>query len=254
MDCEIFIGWDARERLAWEVCARSIISNAELPPPIRAISMRALRAGGMYGRPTERRDGVLFDVVSQAPMSTEFALARFFVPFLTRARWAIFCDADFMFRADVAELIEHSDSQYAVQVVQHRDYLPREAVKMDGQPQTAYPRKNWSSLMLWNMQHAGVRRLKLGDANVKPGLWLHQFKWLEEREIGALPAEWNWLEGVSSETIDPKAVHFTRGTPDILDGPVAYSGEWLRHVSMEQKLRLDDGAASARWQKAEVAA
>ncbi|MGP1675925.1 MAG: hypothetical protein ACTS6J_02050, partial [Burkholderiales bacterium] len=235
---EIFIGWDARERLAWEVCARSITANAALPPPIRPISMQALVAAGLYRRPTERRNGVLWDVASGAPMSTEFALARFFVPFLTRASWAIFCDGDFMFRADIAELLQHADRRYAVQVVQHPDYLPGERVKMDGQIQTAYPRKNWSSLMLWNMQHAGVRRLNQHDANTKPGLWLHQFAWLEPHEIGALPIEWNWLEGTSDPAIKPCAVHFTRGTPDMLDKPMAYRQEWCDHISIEQTDRI----------------
>ena len=226
-DYEVFIGWDYRERLAWEICARSIIAHSVMPPPpIRPISMQALQAAGLW------------DVVSDAPMSTEFALARFFVPFMTRAHWAIFCDTDFMFRADIGELIAHADKRYAVQVVQHPDYIPRETMKMDGQPQLAYKRKNWSSLVLWNMSHAGARRLNQHDANVKPGLWLHQFMWLNAHEIGALPAEWNWLDGTSDTAINPKAVHFTRGTPDILDKPMSYRKEWCDYISIEQADRF----------------
>ena len=235
MDVEIFIGYDSRERTAWEVCARSIIRHAALPPTISPIGMGTLN--GHYRRPTERRDGILFDTVSKAPMSTEFALARFFVPCVAKASWALFCDADFMFRADVAELFALADMRFAVQVVKH-EHHPIDKVKMDGQPQTDYPRKNWSSLMLWNMQHAGVRRLKLGDANTMPGLWLHQFAWLDAHEIGALPLEWNWLESVSSPAIEPKAVHFTRGVPGMIKPPVAYAEEWLSHVSFEQGARL----------------
>ena len=226
-DCEIFIGWDPRERAAWEVCAQSIIRNAALPPVIRPISMQSLCDIGRYKRPTERRDGVLFDGISNAPMATEFAIARFFVPLVSRARWALFIDADFMFRADVAELFALADPRYAVQVVQHPDYAPHETVKMDGQPQLGYSRKNWSSLMLWNMNHSGSGRLVMHDANTRPGLWLHQFAWVHDQEIGALPAEWNWLEGISDPDIDPKAVHFTRGTPDMPGyEDSAYAGEW----------------------------
>ncbi|MCR4331286.1 MAG: hypothetical protein NUV34_01060 [Sulfuricaulis sp.] len=227
-DCEVFIGWDDRERAAWEVCARSIIRNAAMPPTIRPISMQALREIGRYKRPTDRRDGVLFDEISNAPMATEFAIARFFVPLVARARWALFVDADFMFRADVAELFALADPRYAVQVVQHPDYAPHETIKMDGQPQSGYARKNWSSMMLWNMNHAGAAcRMSLHDANTRPGLWLHQFAWVHDGEIGALPAEWNWLEGISDPGIDPKAVHFTRGTPDIPGYEnSAYADEW----------------------------
>ncbi len=239
VECEIFIGYDARERLAWEVCARSITAHASLPPPIRPICMQALQLAGLYRRPTVRDEvGILTDVISRAPMSTEFAIARFFVPFLTRAPWALFCDADFMFRADIAELLEHADQRYAVQVVKHADYVPRETVKMDDHPQSAYSRKNWSSLVLWNMASAGAKRLTLHAANTQKGLFLHQFSWLEAHEIGELPAAWNWLEGTSDPMIEPKAVHFTRGVPGMIKPPVAYTSEWCDHISLEQGSRL----------------
>lgn len=208
---EIFIGYDSRERAAWEVCARSIVRHAALPPTISPIGMGTLN--GAYRRPTERRGGILFDTVSDAPMSTEFALARFFVPCVARAQWVLFCDADFMFRADVAELFALADHRFAVQVVKH-DFHPADVVKMDGQPQTDYPRKNWSSLVLWNMAHAANKRLWQADLDTRPGLWFHQFGWLKDHEIGELPAEWNYLEGVSAAA-DAKAVHFTAGTPDM---------------------------------------
>lgn len=230
MDCEIFIGWDARERLAWEVCARSIISHAELPPPIRPVSMEAMRSVGLYRRPTSRDSaGRLHDDLSHAPMATEFALARFFVPFIARSQWALFCDADFMFRADIAELMAHAEQRYAVMVVKHPEYKPSEDIKMDGQIQTSYSRKNWSSLMLWNMSHAGARRLNVFDANQQSGLWLHKFGWLDDKEIGELPPEWNWLEGTSDASIEPKAVHFTRGTPDMIQD-AQYANEWHAHL------------------------
>lgn len=238
-DCEILIGWDARERTAWEVCARSIIRNAALPPTIRPIGMGTLR--GLYNRPTERRGQVLWDSISNAPMSTEFALARFFVPLVSRARWALFCDGDFMFRADVADLFALADPHFAVQVVKHH-YHPTERLKMDGQPQTDYPCKNWSSLILWNLKHASANRIWNADANLRPGLWLQRFGWLHDDEIGELPVEWNWLEGSSDPAIEPKAVHFTRGTPDMPgheDG--LYAGEWCDYLSPR-----DSGEAKAR--------
>ena len=235
-DCEVFIGWDARERSAWEVCARSIMRHAAVPPAIRPIGIATLH--GTYLRPFERRRGmaggsVLWDTISDAPMSTEFSLARFFVPLVARARWALFCDGDFMFRADVHELIALADPRYAVQVVKH-EHHPAERTKMDGQPQTDYPRKNWSSLVLWNLGHAAARRLWKAEANMQPGLWLHRFGWLKDHEIGELPAEWNWLEGSSDPAVEPKAVHYTRGTPDMLDEPLAFEWEWLALEGMHE--------------------
>ncbi|MCR4297501.1 MAG: hypothetical protein NUV75_01925 [Gallionella sp.] len=211
-DVEIFIGYDGRERTAWEVCARSIIRHAALPPTISPIGMGTLN--GRYRRPTERVDGILIDKVSDAPMSTEFALARFFVPCVARAQLALFCDADFMFRADVAELFALADPRFAVQVVKH-DYHPVDKIKMDGQPQSDYQYKLWSSLVLWNMVHAANKRLWQFDLDTRPGLWFHQFGWLRDDEIGEIDPSWNWLDGVSDPSIEPKAVHFTNGTPDM---------------------------------------
>ena len=237
VDCEIFIGWDSRERTAWDVCARSIIAHAGLPPFIRPISMDAMREVGLYRRPTSRDSaGRLHDDISHAPMSTEFALARFFVPFLARSQYAIFCDADFMFRADIAGLIAHAENRYAMMVVKHPRYTPTEDIKMDGQEQTSYDRKNWSSLMIWNMSSAGARRLNVHDANTRNGLWLHTFGWLEDKEIGGLPPEWNWLEGTSDSGIEPKAVHFTRGTPDMGLTGLASADEWNAHLPCGQQL------------------
>jgi hypothetical protein len=244
MDVEIFIGWDPRERRAWNVCDRSIVAHSAVPPPRRAICRTLLEHEGFYWRPTARRGGRLWDEISGAPMSTEFALARFFVPFVARGvRWALCVDGDFMFRADVAGLLALADPRYAVQVVKHR-HLPAEAEKMDGQAQTAYDRKNWSSCVLWNLGHAGCRRLLLRDANEKPGLWLHQFGWLKDHEIGDLPHAWNWLEGSSAAAIDPKAVHFTRGTPDMPGyEDAAYADEWRGHLSVNEVIRATQAAA-----------
>jgi hypothetical protein len=99
---------------------------------------------------------------------------------------------------------------------------------MDGQIQLAYPRKNWSSLVLWNCLHPAHSVLP-ELVNTWTGRRLHGFEWLDDKLIGALPEAWNWLEGHSSPALDPKAVHFTRGTPDLPGyGEVAYAGEWHR--------------------------
>jgi hypothetical protein len=228
----VFVGWDPREPQAYDVCAFSIRRRASVPTAVAPVRLADLRAEGLYTRPTETRDGVLWDVISEAPMSTEFAISRFFVPLLARRAgvrgWVAFCDCDFLFLADVAELFRLPDDRHAVACVQH-DHRPSETVKMDGQVQTRYARKNWSSMMLFNVSHPANERLTLEMLNGVPGRDLHRFCWLEDHEIGAVPVDWNWLEGTSPDLgRTPKVVHYTRGGP-WMDGweDVAYAQEWL---------------------------
>ena len=81
--------------------------------------------------------------------STEFTFTRFLVPALANYKgWALFCDSDIVFLKDVKELFDQAEDKYAVMCVQH-DYTPKPGIKMDGQKQTLYPRKNWSSMVLY---------------------------------------------------------------------------------------------------------
>ncbi len=222
----IFIGHDSREATAFYVCMRSLCSKASEVMPVTGLYLDQLQAQGIYHRPHERREGRIWDVISGAPMSTEFALTRFLAPYLAGSGWALFCDCDFLWRADVCELFALADPRYAVMAVKH-DHQPREAVKMDGQAQLAYPRKNWSSLMLFNCDHPLNAALTPELVSSAPGRDLHGFCWLPDKAIGSLPETWNWLEGYSDPAIEPKAVHFTRGTPDMPGYEhAAYAEEW----------------------------
>lgn len=227
MSLRVFIGWDRRELLASQVCARSMTRNASQPLDLRPLILPHLQATGLYCRPTEIRGTRLFDIISQHPMATDHALTRFLVPELAgRKGWALFCDGDILWRGDVAELFGVADPKYAVMVVKH-DHKPPEVAKMDGQVQAQYECKNWSSVILWNCAHPANAALRVGAVNTKPGLWLHQFRWLAPELIGALPVEWNWLAGYSEPIAAPKAVHFTKGTPDMTGHYEApYADEW----------------------------
>lgn len=214
---KVFIGYDARESNAYRVCVASIVQHTRDGFDVTPVNGRLL--GASYARKEMRDgDGRLWDLTAgRAPMSTEFANARFYVPHMARSGWALYCDGDFMFRADLRDLFALADSRYAVHVVPHR-HVPLENVKMDGQVQTTYDRKNWSSLMLFNCDHPAVRDVLTPDyLNRAPGLDLHQFKWLDDHLIGALPYEWNYLVGVADWRVAPKckAAHFTLGTPDM---------------------------------------
>lgn len=157
----------------------------------------------------------MWDDLSDAPMSTEFACSRFLVPFLANGSWlAIFMDSDMLIRGRIDRVVELLDRDKAVTVVKHR-FDPPEGVKMDGQAQTRYARKNWSSFMVWNLAHPANKRLTLEMVNTLPGRDLHRFCWLEDHEIGEIGPEWNWLVGHSEPTIDPKVVHFTEGLPSM---------------------------------------
>ncbi len=235
-DLEVFVGWDAREALAWQVCVASMQAHAaDYPLPVRPIGRRLLEDEGLYTRPTEVHGNQLWDVISQQPMSTDFSLARYWVPQIASgAAWALFCDCDFLWRADPREILAHADPRCAVMVVPHR-HEPAETEKMTGQMQTAYFRKNWGSLVLWNLRHAGVRRLSRGDLNSWHKHDLHGLRWLAPMEIGFLPEDWNWLEGVSptlgQDAIEPKAVHFTQGTPDMPGYEVSpHADEWRSYL------------------------
>lgn len=226
----IWLGYDSREVDAFVVATESLKKHNATNIPVKGILLSDQIKLKNYKRPYRKIVGSLFDEISQAAMSTEFALTRFLTPALAKAGWALFCDCDVMFRSEISELFSLADDRYAVQVVKHR-HIPKESVKMDNQPQQPYPRKNWSSVMLFNCDHPSNKKLTLDLINSKRGAELHAFCWLEDHEIGELNPEWNYLEGYSTEEIDPKIVHFTLGTPLMLgcyNSP--HASEWLENL------------------------
>jgi lipopolysaccharide biosynthesis glycosyltransferase len=199
----IYIGWDSREPIAADVLKHSIEAHTSIPVNIIYLQQDKLRSEGLYWRETD-------------PLaSTEFTFTRFLVPYLNNYEGhAIFVDCDFLCLSDLAELIEQADSKKAVQVVQH-DYTPAAGFKMDGRQQLPYPRKNWSSMILWNCGHKDNQKVDLEFVNTATGQELHRFTWLKDKDIGNLSPEWNWLVGWYREQRDgyPKWLHFTLGGP-----------------------------------------
>lgn len=235
MKRSIFIGFDPREADAFTVCERSIRRHLSIPAPIRAINLDDMRARGLYWRPTQyavnERGPVMQDVISCAPMSTAFAISRFLTPVLAETGWALFMDCDMLVRADLAELFALADDRYAVMVVKH-DYRPAQAAKMDNQPQTAYPRKNWSSVMLMRADHPAMKALTVDMINTLPGRDLHSFSWLDDALIGELPREWNHLVGVNEPNPDAKIVHHTLGVPSMKGYEAAeFAAEWWAEMN-----------------------
>lgn len=199
----IFIGWDQREPEAFDVAKFSLTRRASIPVEVTPIKVAELRAQGLY-----RRD-------ADPLAATEFTYTRFLTPALAGFRgWALFCDCDFLWLGDIAGLLEYTRVPKAVYCVQH-DYRPKETTKMDGAVQTVYPRKNWSSLMLFNCDHPSVQSLTPEVVNRESGAYLHRMQWAADGDIGAIPVDWNWLEGWNEKPAHgtPKVVHFTRGGP-----------------------------------------
>lgn len=217
----IYLGYDPNEHEAFEVCRHSLDRHTDAPLYIFPLRTRALRAMSMYWRPDD-------------PLaSTDFTYTRFLTPFFGgRHGWALFMDCDILCRGDVGDLFALADPRYAVMVVKHA-HKPAARAKMGGKRQTVYPRKNWSSVVLWNCTHPSNLEIDwLTAANEQPASWLHQFKWLKDAEIGALPLAWNYLVGhnTKAECSEPKFVHFTEGVPGIHPGhdEDEYAAEWLR--------------------------
>ncbi len=198
--------------------------------PVRGLILSDLQQRGLYYRPTEKRLGKLYDVISEHPMSTEFAISRFLVPHLQQKGLALFMDCDMLSRWNLERVFDEVDRSKAVTCVKHK-YEPPAGVKMDDQVQSHYARKNWSSFMIFNCDHPSNKKLTVDLVNTVPGRDLHRFCWLEDHEIGEIGQEWNWLPGHSDETIDPKMVHFTEGGPWFTAfQDVPYAGEWREEL------------------------
>ncbi len=209
----IWIGYDPREATAFAV-ARYSIRRFDHHTPICGVVLSALMQADLYKRETKTK--VNGDGRRQliGAISTEHANARFLVPALAKTGWALFIDCDVMVRSNINALFRLADSTKALMCV-HHDHRPRETMKMDGQTQTQYPRKNQSSVMLINCDHPANKALTVEMVNSLPGRDLHRFCWLDDELVGELPPEWNYLVGHSKLDRSPKLVHFTRGLPDM---------------------------------------
>jgi hypothetical protein len=200
---KIFVGYDSREDIAWEVCRHSLLRHADDDLIVIPIRQKSLRELGLYTRPIDKG------------ASTEFSITRFLTPYLAaQSGWVAFCDCDFLFTDDVRNVFEGLDASKAVYCV-HHDYTPAHSIKMDGKAQSAYPRKNWSSFMIFNCDHPDVRALTPAVVNSASPAHLHRLEWIQDANaIGALDLEWNFLVGeYAKPQKTPRVLHYTVGGP-----------------------------------------
>jgi lipopolysaccharide biosynthesis glycosyltransferase len=209
----IFIGYDPREAVAYHTCANSIIRHASKPVAIIPLALN------LFEDYTETHtDG-----------SNQFIYSRFLVPHLMDyTGHAIFIDGDMIVRSDIAELWQWRHKQYDVQVVKH-NYETRMTEKYLGAKNENYPRKNWSSVIIWNCESPANKRLTPEFVQRSTGAELHRFTWIRDEQIGDLPAEWNWLPDEYGPNINADLLHYTLGAPcfhDFATTPMA--DEWHR--------------------------
>lgn len=217
-DLKIYVGYDPREDVAYQVCKHSI-EDLSINTSVEPLIQSELREQKLYWREIDPKS------------STEFTFTRFLVPALNDYKgWALFIDCDTLLLTDIQELFDKADDKYAVMVVKH-EYWPSKLKKMDGKEQHLYPRKNWSSVMLFNCGHPDNSALTLDYVNDmnNSGATLHRFNWLKDEVIGSLHHEWNWLVNWYRSPMEgyPKLLHYTEGGPWFADYfTSAYSNEW----------------------------
>jgi lipopolysaccharide biosynthesis glycosyltransferase len=233
MDMKIYVGYDTREDIAWQVCRYSLLRHASAEVSVFPLKQDTLRELGLYYRPVD------------STAATEFSLTRFLTPYLAAYDgWSIFVDCDFLYTADITTLLSELDESKAVYVVKH-DYAPRHAVKMDGKAQHVYPRKNWSSFIVFNGSHPAVKTLTPLVVNSESPAYLHRFSWLSDDMIGELALTWNFLEGeYDLPARTPNAIHYTNGGPWFQEWQkVEYGDLWI--AERDRYLQSVDRATAA---------
>jgi lipopolysaccharide biosynthesis glycosyltransferase len=216
----LMVGFDQRESVAFHTFVQSVIEVTSVP-----VSVTPLVLSALPGYSETHTDG-----------SNTFIYSRFLTPHLANySGWAIFADGDMICRDDLKRLWDLRDDRYAVMVVKH-DYQTKAHQKYLGNKNENYPKKNWSSVILWNCGHAKNRMLTPEFVMSKDGKFLHRFSWLEESEIGEIPSEWNWLTTEYPDNYQAKLLHYTLGTPCFKDYRSSDMAElwWAAHRSSQQ--------------------
>jgi len=217
----IYVGFDQKEAVAYHVFCQSLIDNSSLPLKISPMALKNL----------EKYDEKHTD------RSNDFVYSRFLIPFLNNFNgWALFVDGDMICQSDIKELFDLRDDSKAVMVVKH-NYETKQEKKYLGNINENYPRKNWSSVILWNCNHSKHKILTPTFVSEQTGKFLHRFSWLEDKDIGELPLEWNWLAIEYEDNTNAKIIHYTLGTPCFSDYKNTAMAEiWYKYYS-----RLNNG-------------
>lgn len=202
----LYAGFDQREAAGYHVFCQSVIERSSVPVAFHPLHR------GMLNNFDGQKDG-----------TNAFIYSRFLVPYLQNfTGWAIFADAsDMVVVDDIANLWAEREQflfDKALAIVPH-DYMTKHPRKYIGTPMESdnqdYPRKNQSSLILWNCGHYANRILTPEFVAEAPGSFLHRFSWLDEGRIGYLDEKWNALSEEQDVSL-ASLIHFTLGVPGFL--------------------------------------
>lgn len=194
---KMVVGFDQKESIVYHTFVQSIIDTSSSPVSFFPLVLKTLNS---YKE-------------THLDKSNEFIYSRFLTPYINNFEgWAIFADGDMICQSDITELWNLRDDRKALQVVKH-NYKTKMQKKYLGNLNENYPKKNWSSLVLWNCSHPKHKILTPDFISSQSGKYLHRFSWLEEEDIGELPMDWNWLAIEYPENYDAKLIHFTLGAP-----------------------------------------
>ena len=218
---KIYIGFDQREAIAYHAFVQSLIDHASIPLDITPLAVKTLKE---YEEKHEDK-------------SNDFVYSRFLTPYLNDFKgWAIFVDGDMICQKDIKELLDLRDDSKALQVVKH-EYKTKAYQKYLGNINQDYPRKNWSSVILWNCKHPKHKILTPDFIANQSGKYLHRFSWLADDDIGELPKEWNWLATEYPNNEQANIIHYTLGTPCFKD----YRDAEMSDIWLKKHKRVNDG-------------
>jgi len=206
----IYLGYDSNHSEVFEVAEKSIHDSIE-----------AIKSGGVayeffndYKVEVKKLD---INAISEytreyANQSTEFTYSRFLIPYLENYQgFSFFIDDDYIWKHNPMSLFYFLDPDHAVACVQY-DFDTHEETKMNGEKNVSYPKKLWSSMMIFNNGHEDCRKLTPEAVNTWTGKQLHQFEWTDQ--ISKIPHNKICTEGYDKSFNETHhAIHYTRGGP-----------------------------------------
>mgnify|MGYP001404590660 CR=1 FL=1 len=218
---KIYVGFDQREAVAYHTFVQSLITHSTIPLDITPLSLKSLSSYKEL----------------HTDCSNDFVYSRFLTPFLNNFDgWAIYADGDMICQRDILELLDLKDDSKALMVVKH-NYQTKQVKKYFNNKNENYPKKNWSSVILWNCKHPKHRILSPKFVQNQSGKFLHRFSWLDEDDIGELPIDWNWLAIEYPENKEAKIIHYTLGTPCLNE----YSNTDMSDIWYDAHIKAQEG-------------
>lgn len=180
----VFIGYDPRQPVAYNVLAHSVWSRASKPVSIVRLQLSCL--------PIKRRG------------LTEFTYSRFLVPYLSEYEGhSVFLDSDMLCLGDIHEL-------YALACVNE---LKQSTVESAEKPLSVHVVKNarrfeWPSMMVFKNDACRVLTPAFIDSDSSN---LYDLAWAAN--VGELHRDWNQIVGYDAPNPNAKLIHYTQGIP-----------------------------------------